>query len=242
MSSGNWEKFWNKRKGGLTIKQHEPFYKNFCVMANILGNCKIYPTYGDNGQMRSTLEVGAGRGTISDLFFQKGFDTYCTDIYKKIRCPDRHKYTENDILKCQPFVDNSFDIVFTYGLLEHFDRGDRLRIINRCLKMTRGGGACIHYVVPKKLTNIFEDRSVPRYKCSELEELYGLLPVSPYLRMSGVRHVFPFINRYDWECPPWASKGFFVWMKKYTKTELEFNKSVMWHEIMKQNPILERMK
>ena len=69
-----WNHFWSTRSKPLTIRQLSPFYKNFTVMMGIIaksGNALTRKRpLGRELSSRSVLEVGAGRGTLSELFCQ----------------------------------------------------------------------------------------------------------------------------------------------------------------------------
>ncbi len=211
-----WESFWAKREHGLTPHQLTPFYNNFACMMGIIQDCGLATgvenirgiCFGDRVINKSTLEIGAGRGTISELFHQKGFKTFATDLEDRTsypRFPNGASFVKNDILESMPFAKEQFDIVFSYGLLEHFDCVDRSIIMERCLDMTKPGGVVMHYVVPRKWTNIREDNSVYRDKCADLKNF----------KQCGIKYVYPIWGD-GWECSKFMSKGFILWIKKYT--------------------------
>jgi len=96
-----------------------------------------------NGGKR-VLEVGAGRGTLSCYFSDDAYD--CTILDSSERAIELAKkiFDENS-LEAQfevgdtlalNFDDNTFDIVFSIGLLEHFDDiesvlSEQVRVLNR---------------------------------------------------------------------------------------------------------------
>ena len=100
------------------------------------------------------LEVGAGRGTMSLYFADAGWNCTLVDAvseplaiarrtFEKVRLAC-HTY-EMDALGMD-FVDNQFDCVFSYGLLEHFD--DIEKPIAEQVRVLKPGGMLIAYVVP----------------------------------------------------------------------------------------------
>jgi 2-polyprenyl-3-methyl-5-hydroxy-6-metoxy-1,4-benzoquinol methylase len=197
-----WKSFWGKR-GKLTPQQKKPFVRNFNVMMKLIA--EYFGTYLIKG-MR-TCEIGAGRGTISDMLNACGAETYCSDLEDRL-VHSNHYMELSNILHDTPFKLTKFDLIFTYGLLEHFTEEQRWATMMRMEDMLKPGGMFIHYVVPKKWTNIFEDRSVVRYPCNEwrIEEERDQI---------GVKYVFPvFKNWLPWECNEFESKGFFIYKRR----------------------------
>ena len=110
----DWDKFWDKRLNKPV--NHSLFYKNFLVMKRIILNCLGLESLTG----LKTLEIGAGRATISDFFCSMGCDTSCVDkYYRPSNGHDRHKFYVADAFDL-PFPDRYFDVVHSYGLLEHF--------------------------------------------------------------------------------------------------------------------------
>ncbi len=235
-----WDMFWAKRDGKpLTARQLRPFYHNFSCMMGIVNRPNQYRNY-ESGL--STLEVGAGRGIISSLFRQKGFSTFCTDIEDRLTYPFCHTFVKNDILESMPFTRNKFDITFTYGLLEHFKLCDRNIIMERCLAMTKPGGIVIHYVVPKKLMNYNEDKSVYRDRCKDL-----MVNVDLFLDYDngGLKYVYPGLRcGADWECSKFLSKGFIWWGQKWGVMDKFVRDNVILdieRQLSRRNVILENI-
>jgi 2-polyprenyl-3-methyl-5-hydroxy-6-metoxy-1,4-benzoquinol methylase len=193
-AADKWKGFWGKR-GNLTPEQKKPFVRNFNVMLRMVA--EYFGTYQIKGIR--TCEIGAGRGTISDMFNACGCETYCSDL-------------EDRLVHDTPFKLTKFDLVFTYGLLEHFTEEQRWASMMRMEDMLKPGGMFIHYVVPKKWTNIFEDRSVVRYPCNEwrFDTTHDKI---------GVEYVFPvFQNWIPWECNEFESKGFIIYKRRNSES------------------------
>lgn len=117
---------------------------------------------GDEGN-RKCLEVGCGRGSLSAYFADAGWDCTLLDLspraleraqeaFKKEKLP-----AQFDIGDCLalPYPDNSFDLVFSIGLLEHFQEIDR--VISEQLRVLAPGGLFIGYVVPNLPDNLQKD-------------------------------------------------------------------------------------
>jgi len=203
-----WDKFWNKR-GELTKREKTPFLKNFLVMEHII-NTSMPAFSGYNWKGMHVCEVGAGRGTMSDFFNARGAVTHCCDLKDRLTHSD-HYFESCDINYETPFSkgDQKFDLVFTYGLMEHFSFDQRFSSTLRMIDMLKDGGMLIHYVVPKKWTNILEDRTVPRFDCSEYkDQMFGY--GSEVWRRKDVYPVFGG----TWLCDEFFSKGFFIYTVK----------------------------
>lgn len=209
-----WNEFWGKREDGLNEKQMVPFTKNWIVMEDIMHD--YFGTYDFKGM--ETCEVGAGRGTMSDILNAKGAITHCCDLRDRLK-HSNHYFEICDIKTETPFdKGNGFDLVFTYGLLEHFTEEWRWCTMMKMEDMLKPGGMFIHYVVPKKWTNIFEDRSVPRYACNEWRD------GTPQYKI-GIKPVFPVWNMGSWICDEVWSKGFFVYKTKESNEGTSFSNS-----------------
>lgn len=81
-------------------------------------------------EIDSVLDVGSGNGKMIDYFNSRGKDVTAIDLYP----------TREDILKMNvfenPFVDNSFDLVFSAHVIEHISNAEDfvkelLRVSNR---------------------------------------------------------------------------------------------------------------
>lgn len=106
------------------------------------------------------LEVGCGRGSISAYFSDAGYECtlidtseYVLKIAKEIfnKYGLKGKFKVGNVNKL-PFEDNLFDIVFSIGLLEHFEDieppiKEQIRIIDK-------EGVFMAYIVPKYTDNI----------------------------------------------------------------------------------------
>lgn len=109
------------------------------------------------------LEVGCGRGTISAYFSDAGYDCTLLDISTEVIEVAREIFRKNN-LKAKfrvgdannlPFKDNSFDVVVSIGLLEHFE--DIETPIKEQIRVLDRGGIFLSYVVPKYKDNIQKD-------------------------------------------------------------------------------------
>ncbi|MFB3883643.1 MAG: class I SAM-dependent methyltransferase [Thermodesulfobacteriota bacterium] len=106
------------------------------------------------------VEVGCGRGTISSYFAAYGCRVTLLDYSLPVLRIARGIYRENDH-KAElvqgdanfiPFSANSFDIVISMGLLEHFQ--DAKKTIEEQIRILKPGGYFLAYVVPERKDNI----------------------------------------------------------------------------------------
>lgn len=108
------------------------------------------------------LEIGCGRGSLSCYFSEAGYDCTLVDISPSIIDTAREIFRQNNLQAKfvvadayrLPFADQSFDIVFSIGLLEHFT--DVKNIITEQLRVINRGGLFIGYVVPEKTSGVQE--------------------------------------------------------------------------------------
>lgn len=109
------------------------------------------------------LEVGCGRGSLSAYFADAGWDCTLLDLSPKAielaqKAFDanglRASFDVGDCLK-MPYEDGSFDVVFSIGLLEHFE--DITPVIREQARILAPGGLFIGYVVPSMPENVQKD-------------------------------------------------------------------------------------
>lgn len=108
---------------------------------------------------KNALEMGCGRGTISlYLRTRNHLDVTLTDIEASAielakknfkQMDERGTFIVADSQKI-PLPDNSFDIVVSIGLLEHFD--DYSSILKEKYRLLRPGGVVVSLNIPKKMS------------------------------------------------------------------------------------------
>jgi ubiquinone/menaquinone biosynthesis C-methylase UbiE len=106
------------------------------------------------------LEIGAGRGSISSFFAEAGYrctlvDTSATilRVAEEIFLRNGHHglFMVGDANQLE-IPDNTYDVVVSIGLLEHFE--DIERPLREQLRVLKRGGRCFCYVVPENRHNI----------------------------------------------------------------------------------------
>lgn len=107
---------------------------------------------------KRTLEVGAGSARLSRLLVLRGYLTYCLDYSIEALTYARTHYERGEAqgvyvlgrAEHLPFDDNSFDVVFSTGLLEHFE--NPMPIILEMVRVLKNGGLFYSDIVPKKFS------------------------------------------------------------------------------------------
>lgn len=115
---------------------------------------------GEHYGNKKCLEVGCGRGSLSAYFADAGWDCTLLDISDKaiglardafIAAGLEANFDVGDCLQL-PYEDNSFDLVFSIGLLEHFENYDT--VIEEQVRILKPGALFIGYVVPELPENL----------------------------------------------------------------------------------------
>ncbi len=106
------------------------------------------------------LEVGCGRGSLSSYFADDGWEVTLfdysasvLDTAREIFALNRHnaEFVTGDA-NALPFPNNSFDVTYSVGLLEHFEE---VRLpISEQLRVLRPGGWFFGYIVPERPQNL----------------------------------------------------------------------------------------
>lgn len=103
-----WDKFWRYGDVGVT-PMRKKLFKRFK---------EIKPP--ENAKI---LDVGCGSGTYAHFWKEQGYNVTGLDISDKSLEITRSKgvyCVKGDVTKRLPFEDNTFDLVYSDGLLEHF--------------------------------------------------------------------------------------------------------------------------
>ena len=133
------------------------FRNHWEVFSSLLEACDDY-----NGGKR-VLEVGCGRGSLSAYFSDAGYDCSLLDISAQAIKIAKEAFAQNQLdadfhvgdAENLQFDENSFDIVFSIGLLEHFEELDN--VISEQIRILDQGGMWFGYIVPEYTDNIQQD-------------------------------------------------------------------------------------
>ena len=108
MNEEKWNKFWERGDVGVTPTRRNLF-KRFKQM-ELPKSAKI-------------LDVGCGSGTLAHFWKEQGYNIIGVDISDKSLGITRDKgvcCVKGDVTKRLPFGNNTFDLIYSDGLLEHF--------------------------------------------------------------------------------------------------------------------------
>ncbi len=144
----HWSKYESKNQVQLAFKSH---FNYFSEIHGSIDKFLIKPKF---------LEVGCGRGSLSAYYSQYGWECDLVDTSEKAINVAKEIFTKNKLdaefkvgdAENLPYKDNSYDVVASIGLLEHFD--NPTKVMEEKIRVTKRGGWVINYIVPKKNANI----------------------------------------------------------------------------------------
>ncbi|KLE11783.1 hypothetical protein AF80_00095 [Aliarcobacter butzleri L355] len=121
---------------------------------------KKEPNY--NGGKRA-LEIGCGRGSLSCYFSDAGFDCTLVDLSASVINVAKSIFERNNLkanfqvgdANALEIPDNSFDVIYSIGLLEHFE--DIEKPLKEQIRVLDKGGIWFGYIVPKYTDNVQKD-------------------------------------------------------------------------------------
>ena len=173
----------NKQQGEI----HPPFKKRYDIcqiqrFEQILNSCdKSLTNYN------SVLEFGCGNGrlikhVINLLPEAKVFGSdvlkKCVD-YCKRRLPGGN-FISNDIKPPIDFIDNQFDLIYTYSVFTHLTEKNHLAWLQEFARILKPGGVMMHSVKSYQFirrTELFSHINLSKYQLSKpIEELESKYP------------------------------------------------------------------
>src|SRR3989344_3966384 len=113
---------------------------------------KIFPKKG------KMLEVGCGSAFVSLYFAKRGYDSVCLDINKAILKEAEKNFKKEGVegefvigdAEKLPFKKEVFDIVTSFGLLEHFE--NPTKAISEMIRVLKPGGFFFADIVPNRFS------------------------------------------------------------------------------------------
>ena len=119
-----------------------------------------------------TIEVGAGSGRLSCFLALHNYETVCLDYLPEALGVAKNNYKLAGVKGTfivgnatdLPFEDNSFDVVLSTGLLEHYR--NPFQIVHEMIRVLKKGGLFYSDIVPNKLS------SLRLFRCRKSEEVY----------------------------------------------------------------------
>jgi ubiquinone/menaquinone biosynthesis C-methylase UbiE len=112
---------------------------------------------------KRVLEVGCGRGSLSCYFSENNYDCTLLDLSESVIDIAKNIFTKNNLpanfivgdANNLNIPDNSFDVIFSIGLLEHFE--DIVIPLSEQIRVLDKGGIWFGYIVPEYKENIQKD-------------------------------------------------------------------------------------
>lgn len=153
---------------------------------NIYGQREFLNSIIDSGAKKA-LEVGAGTGTMSVFLSNMGIEITTIDndpkileIAKQVKAKfgGRNYFQEADAFNL-PFTDNSFDLIFHQGLLEHFSDEDIHKLLQEHLRVAK----MVIFSVPNNYyprKDIGDERLLGKIKWEKILQPYKIINSSNY--------------------------------------------------------------
>lgn len=113
---------------------------------------EIFPKKG------KMLEVGCGTAFVSLYFAKRGFGAYCLDANEKVLAVAKKNFKAEKVggkffvgnAEKLPFKDGEFDIVASFGLLEHF--ANPQQVVDEMVRVAKKGGLVFADIVPERFS------------------------------------------------------------------------------------------
>lgn len=121
---------------------------------------RVFRELMEGREYRTSLEVGCGRGSVSSYFADNGFECTLLDLSQSILDTAEEIFSNNGHkgtfvhgdATAMPFEDDSFDVVVSIGLFEHFE--DVEGPVREQLRVLKPGGLFLGYIVPERPDNV----------------------------------------------------------------------------------------
>ena len=172
-------------------KNWNSFYKKGCdlefFIQNITCHMELFKSIVAE-KPQKILEVGTGTGSMSVFLSFLGFDVVSLDNNPQVLChtkgwteeiDSKVKFVLGNAFKI-PFADNSFDVVFHQGLLEHFTDEEIIKLLDEQLRV----GKIVILSVPNNFypkKDLGNERLMPQeYWQKLLEKYYKILENKEY--------------------------------------------------------------
>jgi ubiquinone/menaquinone biosynthesis C-methylase UbiE len=159
---------------------------------------------------QKVLEVGCGRGSLSCYFSDAGYDCTLVDLSEKVINIAKKIFKDNALranfvvgdANSLNLPDDEFDIIYSIGLLEHFE--DIEKPIKEQLRVLKKGGIWFGYIVPEYKDNIQKEyewinnilkgyQKNKKHKTENKEDVYrsdyGSERYIPILKESGLTNI-----------------------------------------------------
>lgn len=165
---------------------------------------KEFMDHDHYGGGKRVLEVGCGRGSLSCYFSSAGYECtlldvspHAIEIAKKIFQANQLQgsFLVGDACSLS-FPDQSFDVVFSIGLLEHFEDSDSSLVEQ--IRVLASGGLFLGYIVPHYQNNVQSQydwiNEILKGYCADQEEIVALKP-NLFRSDKGSERYLPILQR-----------------------------------------------
>jgi SAM-dependent methyltransferase len=133
MTRIKWEKYWTKKRVKITINKKR--------IMNILESYV-------HGRI---LDAGCGSGFFSKFFLEKGCEVFALDYSKQALLMTRRLDQKINLIEASvfntPFKNETFDFIFSDGLLEHYKNPEK--ILLEFKRIVKTGGIILTFVPNK---------------------------------------------------------------------------------------------
>jgi len=200
----HWDKIWEKHNN----KSQQLFEKIFYfIFRNQFSNKQVYKHLKNqiktlNNKDFSIIECGCGSGYIQKKIGEK-FNSqsdfldiskealkYTKNNLKKSKLKKESKFIQGSILSI-PIKDNSYDIVWNSGVLEHFLENDQKKAFKEMIRITKTKGKTI-ILIPSTYGKIY-------LKMKKYAEKNGTWQAGYELPLKSMKHLIPkeYQNQYE---------------------------------------------
>lgn len=184
-TKSHWQKYWK-------LPDHQPLVRHEEMLANILATTSV--------KGKKVLEIGVGMGGDSIFLAQKGARVTAVDFTRealdRLRLNAKKSAVQIELIQADarhlPMKDNSYDIIFHQGFLEHFTHP--LELVLEQKRVLKPGGFLIIDVPQRFTTYTIKKHALMmlgrwfagwerEFSVGELEKLVaraGLIPVRSY--------------------------------------------------------------
>jgi len=165
----------------LSYSEESETQNQLFEMVKISSLKRIFASFKKQKSLKKVkmLEVGCGTGFVSLYFAKRGYDTTCLDINQSILKITKRNFKKEKVkgvfVSCDAqnlkFTDNSFDLVTSFGLLEHFQ--DPSKAIKEMVRVLKPGGLFFTDIVPA------------RFSCQGLANVFNFLVTLLFWSLKG---------------------------------------------------------
>lgn len=156
---------WSEHSKGIGVDDIVRQYNNPQLFQREFA--ELLTTMCKRNQYQTSLEAGCESGITSMLLEvpRRSFLDLNPDILKKVEAACSHislqgEFFHQDIM-AMTFDDGSFDLVFNAGVIEHFVKEDRIKMLAECARVMSDNGAMViaipnHYSPPYRIAYVIK--------------------------------------------------------------------------------------